>query len=371
MEFEDPIFVTQPSLPPLDEFVDSLQKIWESKWITNSGQFHKELESRLANYLGVPYVSLFSNGTLALVTAIQALGLTGEVITTPFSFVATTHALWWNKIKPVFADIDPVSGNIDPAKIEPLITERTSAILPVHVYGNPCNHDAIDQTAKKHGLKLIYDAAHAFAVKRNGQSILNYGDLSILSFHATKIFNTIEGGAVISGNVEMKQRIDRLKNFGFVDEVTVSEPGINAKMNELQAAYGLMQLDRIDSDIADCCRIAEYYRSELESVNGIECYLISDGVSWNYSYFPIKITSEFKASRDEVYDHLKMKNVFARKYFYPLISTFAPYSELSSSGVQKLPIAHAYADQILCLPIYSGLSIQHVKQIITLIKECA
>lgn len=363
------IQVTRPSLPDLGEFQTMLEEIWRSKWITNQGNFHQQLEEELRIHLGVPYLSLFSNGTLALVTALQALDLEGEVITTPFSFVATSHALWWNKITPVFVDIDPSNGNLDPAKIEAAITENTSAILPVHVYGNPCENEAIQSIADKHGLKVIYDAAHAFGVKQAGDSILNHGELSILSFHATKVFNTIEGGAIISHTQEMKTRIDRLKNFGFVDEVTVSEPGINAKLNELQAAYGLLQLNTIDSEIASCKTIASQYRSELSGIKGISFMMELESVDYNYSYFPIFFDSSFSATRDEVYDHLRAKNIMSRRYFYPLISSFDPYCTLPSASVKNLPAAHQYASRVLCLPIYADLKDEELLRVCQAIKD--
>jgi dTDP-4-amino-4,6-dideoxygalactose transaminase len=348
-----PIYVTQPALPPLDEFIEYLKQIWETKILTNNGPFHQQFEKELADYLGVKYLSVFANGTLALVTALQALRITGEVITTPFSFVATTHALWWNNIKPVFADIESDYFTLDPEKIESAITPQTTAILPVHVYGNPCKLEAIQKIADTYGLKVIYDAAHAFGVKVNGNSILKYGDLSILSFHATKTFNTIEGGAIISPDENTKRRVDFLKNFGFADEVTVIEPGINAKMNELQAAYGLVQLKHVDEFIGKRKVLAELYRQKLTGVDGIRYLNDSNIISHSYTYFPILIDAEtYGATRDELYEKLKEYNIFGRRYFYPLISQFPTYRKLPSAAKWNLPVAEKVADQVLCLPIF-------------------
>lgn len=350
------ITVTQPCLPPLEEFMPYLQQIWQNKWLTNNGPLHQQLEKELAAYLGVKYISVFSNGTLALITALQALNITGEVITTPFSFVATTHSLWWNKITPVFVDIEPEYLNLDPTKIEAAITPKTTAIMPVHVYGNPCKADEIQQIADKHRLKVIYDAAHAFGVKINGNSVLNYGDLSVLSFHATKVYSTIEGGAIICHSEEMKHHIDNLKNFGFRGETVVEEPGINAKLNEVQAAYGLLQLKYVDSFITRRKKITELYRTLLKNVAGIRILDDMNGVTHGYSYFPILIDKEkFGKSRDEVYEILKENNIFARRYFYPLISNFEPYNKLSSSMPDNLIVATKSAEQVLCLPIYVEL----------------
>lgn len=363
------IFVTQPHMPPLEEFIPYLKKIWNNKWLTNNGEFHQQLEKELAAYLGVKYISLFSNGTLALITAFQALNIEGEVITTPFSFVATTHSLWWNKIKPVFADIEQDTFNIDPAKIEKMITSKTAAILPVHVYGNPCNYKMIQEIASKHNLKVIYDAAHAFGVKVNGMSILNHGDLSTLSFHATKIFTTIEGGAIISHSEEMKHHIDNLKNFGFRSEIIVEEPGINAKLNEVQAAYGLLQLKYIENLIKKRKALVGLYRLLLKDVEGI-CFLndIVD-VEHNYSYFPILINKDkFGMDRDQLYEKLKNNNIYARRYFYPLISSFEPYKYLPSAGKENLPVAQKISEQVLCLPVYSELLMDEVEFIVKKIK---
>ena len=333
------ITVTQPCLPPLDEFIPYLKQIWENKWLTNNGPLHQQLEQELADYLGVKYISLFSNGTLALITALQALNITGEVITTPFSFVATTHSLWWNKITPVFVDIEPEYMNLDPSKIEAAITPLTTAIMPVHVYGNPCKMDEIQDIADRHGLKVIYDAAHAFGVKKEGVSVLNYGDLSVLSFHATKVFSTIEGGAIICHSEEMKHHIDNLKNFGFRDETVVEEPGINAKLNEVQAAYGLLQLKYIDSFFAKRKAITELYQVLLNGIKGILFIPDMDGITHCYSYFPILVDEkEYGISRDELYEKLKANSIFARRYFFPLISSFEPYRALPSAAPKNLTV---------------------------------
>ena len=364
----NPITVTQPCLPPLEEFIPYLQQIWGNKWLTNNGPLHQQLEKELAEYLGVKYISLFSNGTLALISALQALNITSEVITTPFSFVATTHSLWWNKITPVFVDIEPEYLNLDPAKIEAAITPQTTAIMPVHVYGNPCNVDEIQRIADKYGLKVIYDAAHAFGVKINGNSILNYGDLSVLSFHATKVYSTIEGGAIICHTEEMKHHIDNLKNFGFRGETVVEEPGINAKLNEMQAAYGLLQLKYVDSFIARRKEITDLYRDLLKDIPGIRFLEDVEGVTHGYSYFPILIDKEvFGKSRDEVYEILKEYNIFARRYFYPLISSFEPYNKLTSSIADNLIVATKVAEEVLCLPIYVMLENIQIGEIVKII----
>lgn len=369
-KLENTIFVTQPALPPLEEFVESLKKIWDSKILTNIGEFHQQLEEALADYLGVKYISLFSNGTLALITALQTLRISGEVITTPFSFVATTHSLWWNNIKPVFADIESEYFNLDPEKVEAAITPQTTAIMPVHVYGNPCHLEAFQRIADTYGLKLIYDAAHAFGVKINGKSILNFGDLSVLSFHATKVFNTIEGGAIISPDEKTKKRIDFLKNFGFADETTVIAPGINAKMNELQAAYGLVQLKYVDECIAKRKNIAAYYREQLKEVIGINCIDDIKGVEHSYSYFPIFVdASEYGKTRDELYNELKLHNIYGRRYFYPLISQFPTYRGLPSSKPENLAIATKIAEQVICLPIFPELQLEQQLKIIQIIKN--
>jgi len=359
-----PVFVTQPALPPMEEFSIYLNQIWESKILTNNGPFHQQFEKELADYLGVKYLSVFANGTLALITALQALRITGEVITTPFSFVATTHSLWWNNIKPVFVDIEPEYFNLDPKRIEAAITPQTTAIMPVHVYGNPCNVYEIQQIADTYGLKVIYDAAHAFGVTVNGNSILNHGDLSILSFHATKTFNTIEGGAIICHDEKTKRRIDFLKNFGFADEVTVVEPGINAKMNELQAAYGLVQLKHVDEYIAKRKAVVEQYRDGLKDIKGIRFLNDIEGIRHSYTYFPILINEEeYGESRDEVYERLKQNNIYGRRYFYPLISQFPTYRGLISAQTENLPVATKIAHQVICLPIYPDLDIDTVEMI--------
>jgi len=364
------ITVTQPCLPPLADFIPYLQKIWDNKWLTNNGPLHQQLEQELADYLGVKYISLFSNGTLALITALQALNIQGEVITTPFSFVATTHSLWWNKITPVFVDIEPDYLNLDPAKIEAAITSKTTAIMPVHVYGNPCKMEEIQQIADKHGLKVIYDAAHAFGVKKDNVSILNSGDLSVLSFHATKVYSTIEGGAIICHNEEMKHHIDNLKNFGFRGETVVEEPGINAKLNEVQAAYGLLQLRYVDGFISKRKQITELYQSLLNNVKGISFFSDMKGITHGYSYFPVLIDEEvYGISRDDLYEKLKENNIFARRYFYPLISDFEPYHELSSAAPGNLPVATKAAKQVLCLPIYVELNEIDVQRICSVVKK--
>ena len=367
---KDIITVTSPLLPSLDEFTESLKEIWESKWITNNGQFHQKLEAALAEYLKVPYISLFTNGTLPLLTALQALRITGEVITTPYSFVATTHALWWNGIKPVFVDIDPSTGNIDPQKIEAAITPRTTAILPVHVYGKPCDTEAIQAIADKYGLKVIYDAAHAFGVEVNGESLLNAGDMSTLSFHATKVFNTIEGGAMVMHDEKTKQRIDYLKNFGFANEVEVVGPGINSKMDEIRSAYGLLNLKQVDAAIAARQKVAVAYRDALRNVDGISFWDDMPGVRHNYSYFPIFVDAEkYGMTRDELYMKMKDQGVWGRRYFYPLISEFSTYRGLESSRPENLPNAHMMADKVICLPMHHALTEEEIDKIIMVISK--
>lgn len=367
---KDIITVTSPLLPNLDEFTDSLKEIWESKWITNNGQFHQKLEAALAEYLKVPYVSLFTNGTLPLLTALQALRITGEVITTPYSFVATTHALWWNGIKPVFVDIDSSTGNIDPQKIEAAITPRTTAILPVHVYGKPCDTEAIQAIADKYGLKVIYDAAHAFGVEVNGESLLNAGDMSTLSFHATKVFNTIEGGAMVMHDEKTKQRIDYLKNFGFANEIEVVGPGINSKMDEIRSAYGLLNLKQVDAAIAARQKVAVAYRKALRNVDGISFWDDMPGVRHNYSYFPIFVDAEkYGMTRDELYMKMKDQGVWGRRYFYPLISEFSTYRGLESSRSENLPNAHMMADTVICLPMHHALTEAEIDKIIMVISK--
>ena len=362
---KDIITVTSPLLPDLDEFTDSLKEIWESKWITNNGQFHQKLEAALAEYLKVPYVSLFTNGTLPLLTALQAMRITGEVITTPYSFVATTHALWWNGIKPVFVDIDPATGNIDPQKIEAAITPRTTAILPVHVYGKPCDTEAIQAIADKYGLKVIYDAAHAFGVEVNGESLLNAGDMSTLSFHATKVFNTIEGGAMVMHDEKTKQRIDYLKNFGFANEVEVVGPGINSKMDEIRSAYGLLNLKQVDAAITARQKVAVAYRNALRNVDGISFWDDMPGVRHNYSYFPIFVDAKkYGMTRDELYIKMKDQGIWGRRYFYPLISEFSTYRGLESSRSENLPNAHMMANTVICLPMHHALREEEINRII-------
>lgn len=359
------ITVTSPLLPPLEEFQKMIADIYASKWITNNGTFHRQLEKELAAYLKVPYLSLFTNGTLPLITALQALRITGEVITTPYSFVATTHSLWWNGIKPVFVDIDPATGNIDPNKIEAGITPNTTAIMPVHVYGKPCDTKAIQAIADKYGLKVIYDAAHAFGVEVNGESILNAGDLSTLSFHATKVYNTIEGGALVMHDEKMKKRIDYLKNFGFADEVTVVAPGINSKMDEMRAAYGLLNLKQVGTAIEARHQVAVKYREALRPIDGITFFDDMPGVRHNYSYFPIFIDeNKYGMTRDELYFKMKEQNVLGRRYFYPLISTFSTYRGLESSNPRNLPNAHKMADSVICLPMHHALTDEDIQRIL-------
>ncbi|MDY4218217.1 MAG: DegT/DnrJ/EryC1/StrS family aminotransferase [Prevotella sp.] len=364
------ITVTSPLLPELNEFMEMLKDIWDKKWITNNGIYHQQLEKALAEYLKVPYVSLFTNGTLPLITALQALHITGEVITTPYSFVATTHALWWNGIKPVFVDIDPTTGCLDPDKIEAAITPRTTAIMPVHVYGKPCDVDAIQDIADKYGLKVIYDAAHAFGVEVKGESILNAGDMSTLSFHATKVFNTIEGGALVMHDEKTKQRIDYLKNFGFAGETEVVAPGINSKMDELRAAYGLLNLKQVDAAIAARQKVAQTYRAALRNVEGITFWEDMPDVKHNYSYFPIFVNAEkYGMTRDELYFKMREQNILGRRYFYPLISDFSTYRGLKSSNPENLPIATKIANQVICLPIYHSLTNEHIYKILEAIKK--
>lgn len=351
------ITVTSPLLPDLEEFNGLLREIWGSKWITNNGSFHKRLEAALCEYLKVPYISLFTNGTLPLLTALQALHITGEVITTPYSFVATTHSIWWNNCKPVFVDIDPATGNIDPDKIESAITPQTSAIMPVHVYGQPCNTRRIQAIADKYGLKVIYDAAHAFGVQVDGQSILNAGNLSTLSFHATKVFNTIEGGAMVMHDAETKKRIDYLKNFGFAGETNVVGPGINSKMDEVRSAYGLLNLKQVDSAIEARHQVAVRYKDALRDVPGITFFEDMPNVRHNYSYFPIFVDAEkYGMTRDELYFKMKENKVLGRRYFYPLISSFSTYSGLPSAAPENLPQANKMADSVICLPMHHSLS---------------
>lgn len=365
---EDKIVVTSPLLPDLDEFHDMLKYIWDSKWITNNGAFHKQLEKALAEYLKVPYVSLFTNGTLPLITALQALDIHGEVITTPYSFVATTHSLWWNGITPVFVDIDRNTGCLDPNLIEDAITDRTSAIMPVHVYGIPCDTDAIQDIADRHHLKIIYDAAHAFGVEVNGESILKAGDMSTLSFHATKVYNTIEGGAMIMHDAETKKQVDYLKNFGFAGETTVVGPGINSKMDEIRSAYGLLNLKQVDGCIEARHQVAIKYREILKDIEGIEYWDDIPGVRHNYGYFPIFVNEKkYGMSRDDLYFKMREQGVWGRRYFYPLISEFAPYRDLSSASKEYLPVATKMANAVVCLPMHHELSDEDIERVVNCI----
>lgn len=365
MNSSSKIFVTQPYLPPLEEFLPYLQQIWTSKVLTNGGPFHTEFEHALCKHFGVDHVALFTNGTLALVTALQALRITGEVITTPYSFVATSHALLWNRIRPVFVDIDPETLNIDPDKIEAAITPDTTAILPVHCYGCPCDTTAIQNIADRYNLKVVYDAAHAFGVNDDGGSILRHGDLSVLSFHATKTFTTFEGGAIVCPDAKTKQHIDHLKNFGFVDEVTVAAPGINGKMSEFNSALGLLQLKYIDTVIARRAEIDQLYRSFLTGVRGIRC--LDGGKFSNHGYFPVLVEPDYPIGRDELYEKLKAHGFYARRYFYPLISDFPMYRSLPSSRRDNLPVATTMAERVLCLPIYPALDDAAIRSIAAVI----
>ena len=358
-----PIYVTQPTLPPLEDFHRYLQSIWDSKILTNSGPFHESLEQALCNYLGVRYISLFSNGTLALVTALRALDVKGEVITTPYSFVATAHSLLWNGITPVFVDIDPRTFNLAADKIEAAITPATQAILPVHCYGTPCDTRTIGDIADRNGLKVIYDAAHAFGIRHQGRSLLLEGNLSVLSFHATKVFNTFEGGAIVCHSPEMKRHIDHLKNFGITDEVTVAELGINGKMSEINAAFGLLQLKHIDAAIERRGAIDKLYRKLLSGTPGIECLTLPSSFTANFSYFPILVSAPYPISRDQLYENLRGRGIHARRYFYPLISQFPMYSGMPSANSNNLPVATKITSCVLCLPIYPDLSDNDVRSI--------
>ena len=362
------ITVTSPLLPSLDDFLPYLQDIWDRKWLTNNGHYHQELEKALCEYLKVPYISLFTNGTLPLMCALQALRITGEVITTPFSFVATTHSLWWNGIKPVFVDIDPDTCNIDPAKIEAAITPRTTAIMPVHVYGKPSYTERIQEIADKYGLRVIYDAAHAFGVEVGGRSVLEAGDMSTLSFHATKVYNTIEGGALVCHDEKVKRRIDYLKNFGFAGETTIVAPGINGKMDEIRSAYGLLNLKQVDTAIEGRRQVAIKYREALRNVEGVGFMEDMLGVRHNYSYFPIFIDAEkYGMTRDELYSRMKGREVLGRRYFYPLISEFPTYRGLESASPDNLPVAHKVADSVICLPMHHDLDTEAINRVINLI----
>ncbi|QDL39144.1 DegT/DnrJ/EryC1/StrS family aminotransferase [Rhodoferax sediminis] len=363
-----PIYVTQPYLPPLEEFIPYLQEIWDKKMLTNGGPFHQQLEKALCDYLGVKHLALFSNGTLGLITALQALRVTGEVITTPYSFVATAHSLLWNGIKPMFVDVDPNTLNLDPARIEAAITPHTTAIMPVHCYGHPCDVQAIQKIADNYNLKVIYDAAHAFGVQDEGGSVLRHGDLSVLSFHATKVFNTFEGGAIICPDAKTKLRIDQLKNFGYVDEVTVVAPGINGKMSEINAAFGMLQLKHVDQALARRKSIDATYREALKNVRGIRCLQDAGEQVANYSYFPILVESDYPLSRDALYQKLKDSNIYARRYFYPLISDFPMYRGMPSAHRENLPVASAAAQKVLCLPIYPALNPPDWQRVIDIVQ---
>ncbi len=371
MSEQEKILVTSPLLPNLEEFNELLKDIWSRKWITNAGHYHELLEAELAKYLGVEYLSLFTNGTLPLITALQALGVTkGEVITTPYSFVATSHSIWWNGLKPVFVDIEEDTCGMDPNKIEAAITPDTVAIMPVHCYGKPCKTEQIDAIAKKHGLKVIYDAAHAFGVQVNGESILNAGDISTLSFHATKVYNTIEGGALICHSAEMKHQIDNLKNFGFRGEVTVEAPGINGKMDEVRAAYGLLNLKQVDAAIEARRKVADAYRAALKDVKGIRFFDDMASVRHNYSYFPIFVDAEqYGMTRDELYEKMKASNVYGRRYFYPLITAFDPYRDYPSAAPANLPVATKIADQVICIPMHHALSEEDVERVLKVLTD--
>jgi dTDP-4-amino-4,6-dideoxygalactose transaminase len=371
MTKSNPIYVTQPYLPPLEDFLPYLESIWSSKILTNGGPFHRQFEAALSEYLGVGHVSLFANGTIALVTALQSLRISGEVITTPYSFVATAHSLLWNGIKPVFVDIDPLTLTLDPAKIAAAITPQTTAILPVHCYGHPCQVEEIEKIADIYNLRVIYDAAHAFGVRCKGDTILGYGDLSVLSFHATKVFNTFEGGAIVCGDAKAKQRIDYLKNFGFADEVTVVAPGINGKMSEFSAALGHLQLQHLDRAIIRRREIDATYRHLLANVKGIRCLGISERVARpNFAYFPILVETDYPMSREALGRKLREIGVYARRYFYPLISEFPMYRGLPSANRENLPVATETARKILCLPIYPGLSDEDVRRIASCVQTC-
>jgi dTDP-4-amino-4,6-dideoxygalactose transaminase len=363
-----PIYVTQPALPPLEELTPLLQQIWQNRILTNGGPFHQQLEAVLCQHLGVAHISLFTNATIALITALQALHIKGEVITTPYSFVATAHSLLWNGIRPIFVDVEPHTLNLDPNKIEAAITEHTTAIMPVHCYGHPCDVDRIDEIAKKHNLKVIYDAAHAFGVQCHCGSVLNHGDLSVLSFHATKVFNTFEGGAIICRDAKMKQHIDSLKNFGFLDETTVIDSGINGKMSELNAVIGLLQLKRIDENIEKRRLIDQRYREKFSIVKGIHCLQTAGERIANFAYFPILVRPDFRISRDATFQLLRENGIYARRYFYPLISEFPMYQNIPSAARGNLPVAFDAAGQVICLPIYPELQWAQVDMVVDLIR---
>lgn len=364
-----PTYVTQPYLPPLEQFVPYLEEIWDSKVLTNGGPMHQKLEQALCEYLGVEHLALFANGTVALVTALQALRVTGEVITTPYSFVATAHSLLWNGIKPAFVDVEPKTLNLDPGRIEAAITPHTTAIMPVHCYGHPCDVDAIQKIADIYNLRVIYDAAHAFGVQDAHGSVLRHGDLSVLSFHATKVFNTFEGGAIVCPDAKTKQRIDYLKNFGFADEVTVVAPGINGKMCEFNAALGLLQLKHIDEAIARRREIDATYRDQLAGVAGIRCLGDAGEKVANHSYFPILVDPDYSLSRDALYQRLRDHDIYARRYFYPLISDFPMYRGMPSAQRGNLPVAADASAKVLCLPIYPALQPHEQQRVIDIIRS--
>lgn len=368
---QKPLFVTQPYLPPLQEFIPYLEQIWDNKILTNGGPFHERLEQALCDYLGVKHISLFTNGTIALVTALQALRITGEVITTPYSFVATAHSLLWNGIKPVFVDVDPATLNLDPSHIEAAITPHTTAIMPVHCYGQPCDVEAIQAIADTYNLKVIYDAAHAFGVRCASGSVLNHGDLSVLSFHATKVFNTFEGGAIVSPDAKTKLRIDRLKNFGYVDETTVVAPGINGKMSEVNAAFGLLQLKHVDTAIARRKNIDTTYREALQGIRGIRALNGIAPTVANYAYFPVLVEPQYPLGREALYQRLKDDGIFARRYFYPLITNFPMYRDLPSAHRDNLPVANNAATEVICLPLYPALTPQDVERVVSILRNPA
>ena len=365
----DPVYVTKPFLPPLEEFIPCLEKIWDSRIVTNRGYYHAELEHKLSDYLGIKHISLCSSGTTGLLIALKALAIEGEVITTPYSFIATAHSLLWSQLTPRFVDIDPNTLNIDANKIESAITNKTCAIMAVHCYGNPCDVDKIEEIASRYILKVIYDAAHAFGVNCHCGSILNHGDFSVLSFHATKVFNTLEGGAIISRDLETKSKVDKLLNFGFDNEISVSSLGLNGKMNEMNAAIGLLQLNSIKDLIEKRASIDQHYRQKLATVEGISCSQVSNALSSNFSYFPIFVEDKYPLSRDELYNTLEDHGIYARRYFYPLITSFPMYKHYSSANVANLPVASDVANKVLCLPIFPELPISTVAKICKILAQ--
>jgi len=369
--FSDPIYVTRPLLPDLKEITIELQKIWDSKQLTNNGPKHQELEEEIRRSLKVPHISLFNNGTIALIVAVNSLRILGEVITTPFTFPATPHVLAWNGITPIFCDIDDKTMNIDATKIEQMMTPRTTAILAVHVFGTPCEIEPIQQVADRYGLKVIYDAAHAFNVEIAGTGIGNFGDISMFSFHATKLFHTAEGGALAFKDPNLKQRIELLKNFGIKNEEEVLMPGINGKMTEIQAALGLVNLRHLATERAKRAKIINTYIEYLSQVPGITISAVNGNMVHSYQYFIIRIDkNKFGISRDELYEKLRSYNVFSRKYFYPLCSDYACYKNIPSAALSNLPVAHKIVMEVLCLPLYGGLEISSVEKICEIIKRC-